>query len=254
MLQYNINKNKVGVRYMHEKHRERLRKKFLADPSILERHELLELLLTFCIPRKNTNNIAHELIDNFGSLSEILNADEENLLEIKGIGKNTVLFLKLVKIIFDICHKEKDKANEKIRVTNLTLEDVKNIMMAKFMDVYEENVALVIFNKKRKIVFCDFIEKGSLRFVDVDFRKIIFLALKYNARYLIIAHNHPSKIALPSKEDIKITSQLELTLKTLDITLLDHLIFCGEEYASFRECKVIGKEGNQSKDHLKKVC
>jgi len=239
---------------MHEKHRERLRKKFLANPSILEKHELLELLLTFCIPRKNTNNIAHELLNSFGSFSEILNANEENLLEIKGIGKNSVLFLKLVKIIFDICYKEKDKVNKKIRVTNLTLEDVKNIMMAKFMDVYEENVLLAIFNKNRKIVFCDFIEKGSLRFVDVDFRKIISLALKYNASYLIIAHNHPSKIALPSKEDIKITNQLELTLKTLDITLLDHLIFCGEEYVSLRECKVIGGEESKNKDLLKKVC
>ena len=239
---------------MHEKHRERLRKKFLANPSILEKHELLELLLTFCIPRKNTNNIAHELLNSFGSFSEILNANEENLLEIEGIGKNSVLFLKLIKIFFNICCKEKDKVNKKIRVTNLTLEDVKNIMMAKFMDVYEENVLLAIFNKNRKIVFCDFIEKGSLRFVDVDFRKIISLALKYNASYLIIAHNHPSKIALPSKEDIKITSQLELTLKTLDITLLDHLIFCGEEYASLRECKVIGGEESKNKDLLKKVC
>ena len=245
---------KLGLITMHEKHRERLRKKFLADPSILEKHELLELLLTFCIPRKNTNNIAHELLDSFGSFSEILDADEENLLEVKGIGKNSVLFLKLVKIFFNICCKEKDKVNKKAKITDLTLEDVKNILLAKFMDVYEENVALAIFNKKRRIVFCDFIEKGSLRFVDVDFRKIFSLALKYNASYLIIAHNHPSRIALPSKEDIKITNQLELTLKTLDITLLDHLIFCGEEYVSLRECMVIGNENLPGESPLKKVC
>ena len=239
---------------MHEKHRERLRKKFLADPFILEKHEILELLLTFCIPRKNTNNIAHDLIDKFGTFSEILKTNAENLKTVKGIGESSALFLKLLRIFFNICLEEKSKISENIKLSTLTVEDVKNIMLTKFIGVDEENVMLAIFNKKRKIVFCDFIEKGTLKFVDVDFRKIVSLAFKYNAKYLVIAHNHPSGIALPSREDIKITEQLEYTLKNLEMKLLDHLIFCENDIVSLRECKIVGKSELEKESSLKKVC
>ena len=239
---------------MHEKHRERLRKKFLADPFILEKHEILELLLTFCIPRKNTNNIAHELINEFGTFHEILNASTENLKIVKGIGENSALFLKLLRIFFNICLEEKSKISKNIKLNTLTVEDVKNIMLTKFISTDEENVMLAIFNEKRKIVFCDFVERGTLRFVDVDFKKLVSLAFKYNAKYLIIAHNHPSGIALPSSEDIKITEQLDYTLKNLGMKLLDHLIFCEDDCVSLRECKIVGKSELEKGNSLKKVC
>lgn len=238
---------------MHEKHRERLRKKFSADPLIMEKHEILELLLTFCIPRKNTNNIAHELLDTFGSFSEILSSNPEDLKIVKGIGENTALFLKLLKTFFNICFEEKNKLSKKIKLNSLTLEDAKNIMLTKFINADEEKVALAVFNAKRRIVFCDFIESGSLKFVDVDFRKIVSISFKYNAKYVIIAHNHPSQTALPSKEDITITNQLEFTLKNLGINLLDHLILCGNDCVSLRECKVISEKGQSENGLLQKA-
>ena len=100
---------------MHKNHRERLRKKFLVNPDLLEDHEILELLLTFCIPRKNTNGIAHELLNKFRSISNILNANENELKNVNGIGENSALFLNLLKTIFRLYIESECKGDKKAK-------------------------------------------------------------------------------------------------------------------------------------------
>ena len=102
----------------------------------------------------------------------------------------------------------------------------------------EENVAIALFNPKREITYCDLVEKGTISFVNIDFRKIVSLALKHNAAFIVLAHNHPSGIALPSKEDIKFTERLDEVLSSLGIKFLDHLIICRDDYVSLYDTAV----------------
>lgn len=230
---------------MHEKHRERLRKKFLANPDLLEEHEILELLLTFPIPRKNTNEIAHELLYEFDSIAGVLNADIYALESINGIGKNSALFIKLIKTVFRmyLCNKNKNCKKKEL----LTLQEVHMALFTKFIGRDEENVALALFDSKNKITYCNLIEKGTVSFIDIDFRKIVSLALKHNASFAILAHNHPSGLALPSKEDVVVTKQLAETLSSLGIKLLDHIIVCEDDYVSLNN-PAINKNGKNIVD------
>ena len=232
---------------MHEDHRKRLRKKFMTCPETLAKHELLELLLTFCIPRKNTNIVAHELLDKFGTISSVINSDGPSLKSINGLGEISVIFFKILRTIFRICLEEKSVFNTRSKNKKLTLNDVLNIMFIKFFGRNEEYVAAALFNSKKEIVFCDFIEKGSQSFVEISFKTLVSLVLKYDAKYVILAHNHPSTIALPSKEDIEITKQIDNLLDTLGVILLDHLIICEDSHVSLFESGIIGNNTNNKK-------
>lgn len=235
---------------MHKNHRERLRKKFLVNPDLLEDHEILELLLTFCIPRKNTNGIAHELLNKFRSISNILNANENELKNVNGIGENSALFLNLLKTIFRLYIESECKGDKKSK--RLNMPEIYTMLFTKFIGRDEENVAIALFNPKREITYCDLVEKGTISFVNIDFRKIVSLSLKHNAAFIVLAHNHPSGIALPSKEDIKFTEQLDEVLSSLGIKLLDHLIVCRDDYVSLYDTAVYKniKTDSGDKDEL----
>ena len=112
------------------------------------------------------------------------------------------------------------------------MSELYTMLFTKFIGRDEENVAIALFNPKREITYCDLVEKGTISFVNIDFRKIVSLSLKHNAAFIVLAHNHPSGIALPSKEDIKFTEQLDEVLSSLGIKLLDHLIVCRDDYVS----------------------
>lgn len=231
---------------MHEKHRERLRKKFIANSDLLENHEILELLLTFSIPRKNTNAIAHNLLKRFGSISNVLNANETELKNVDGIGENSALFLNLLKTVFRIYIESECKGHKKIK--KLTMSEINTMLFTKFIGRDEENVAIALFNPKREITYCDLIEKGTVNFVNIDFRKIVNLALKHNATFIVLAHNHPSGIALPSREDINFTEKLSEILDSLGIKLLDHLIVCKDDYVSLCDNSVYENEKSDIND------
>ncbi len=235
---------------MHENHRERLRKKFMLYPDSMAKHELLELLLTFCIPRKNTNTIAHELLNKFGTLSSVINSSSSCLRSIDGMGEISSMLFNLIKTIFRMCLEEKSVFNAERKNKKLTINDVLNMMFIKFFGREEEYIAATLFNSKKEIVFCDFIERGSQSFVDINVKILISLALKYDAKYVILAHNHPSTIALPSKEDITVTKQLENLLDVLGVTLLDHFILCEDSYVSLFESGILNKDGPDTKSNF----
>ena len=235
---------------LHEKHRERLRKKFTCCPDSMAKHELLELLLTFCIPRKNTNTIAHELLNKFNTVSSVIDASSSSLRSVNGIGEVSSMFFDLIKTVFRICLEEKSTSSSKDKNKKLTLNDVLNMMFVKFFGRDEEYVAATLFNSKKEIVFCDFIEKGSQSFVEVNVKNLISLVLEHDTKYIVLAHNHPSTIALPSKEDIKVTEQIDSLLDVLGVTLLDHFILCEDNYVSLFESGILGKDTSGTKSNF----
>lgn len=223
---------------MHEGHRDRMKKRFLkSGADSFREHELLEMLLFYGIPQKNTNELAHTLIETFGSLPQAFDAPINSLLEIKGIGESTAILIKLVSKLSRIYMEKSYKKPNK----NLTKEEIEKIILNKFIGRIKEHVALALFDVRRNMVFCDIIAQGSFSSTGFYPRDIIELSLKYNATKAIIAHNHPSGIALPSKEDIETTINLKNALNLIGVKLVDHIIVADNDYVSIADSD-LGKQ------------
>lgn len=219
---------------MHEQHRKRLRKKFLSAADAMEEHEILELLLTYAIPRKNTNDIAHRLIDNLDSISAVFNASFTALKSVDGIGEASALFLKVISTIIRLYEEDKTKPTSLV----LSREEVAQILFNKFVCRSEECIALALLNPKQKLVFCDIIAKGALDSVNLFSRDLLKLVVNFDAKYAIIAHNHPSGIALPSMADLAATTEIKELLSTVNVKLIDHVIVSADDYTCLSESKL----------------
>ena len=215
----------------HNGHRNRLRKKFL-DNSFdgLETHEILELMLYYAIPRKDTNPIAHKLIDSFGSLSAVFDAPIDKLKE-QGISENCAIYLKLIPQICRMYMEDKHNNSEKI----IDIDNIGEKLKHKFVGRDYEAVVLLLLDSKYKEVFCGVVSKGSVSACEVYVRKVIELAVLYNAKFAVLAHNHPSGLALPSNADIVTTKKVYQALRLIDVVLLDHVIVADDDYVSLKE-------------------
>jgi len=218
------------IKNIHNGRRSRIKSKFLKyGIESFEPHEILELLLYYAIPRKDTNIIAHRLLEKFGSFSKVFEASEKSLLEIKDIGQQAVI---LIKIIPGITGKYlEDKYSMKGKIIDIKMAG--EIFLPKFAEKNEENLALMLLDVKNKVLFCDIINKGSLNSVEICIKKIIELAVNYNSRYAVISHNHPNGNFLPSKSDLNITIELKEALKLVNVNLIDHVIVSDNNYFSF---------------------
>ena len=201
----------------HNGHRDRLRKKFL-DNSFdgLETHEILELMLYYAIPRKDTNPIAHKLIDK---------------LKEQGISENCAIYLKLIPQICRMYMEDKHNNSDKI----IDIDNIGENLKYKFVGRDYEAVVLLLLDSKHKEVFCGVVNKGSVSACEVYVRKIIELAVQYNAKFAVLAHNHPSGVALPSNADILTTKKVYQALRLIDVVLIDHIIVADDDYVSLKE-------------------
>ena len=216
---------------LHKGHRERLRQKFIKAPESLEKHEFLELLLTFSIPRANTNHIAHNLLNKFGSFSAIFDASIKCLSSVEGVGFISAVLIKTVSVMIRFYTEDKTLPSNKI----ITNDQVGQMLMNKFIGRSEECVALILLDAKMRLLFCDIICKGNFNRVDVNMCEIVHLILNHHAKYAIVAHNHPSGLALPSKDDIETTISIKNALKMINATLLDHFILSDNDYVSLAD-------------------
>lgn len=220
---------------MHFGHRERLKKRFLKNGiEDLEPHEVIELILFWTIPRRDTNPIAHRLMEKFGSISSIFDAPYKSLVETEGIGENSALFLKMIPQLSRIYQEDKYLIGKKVP----TLEECYDKLLLKFHGRTEEAVAIMLFDSKGKIVYDGIINKGSVNAVEIYSRKIVELISAYFATSIILAHNHPSGIALPSREDIRTTDKLSFILKSMNVSFIDHIIVADDDYVSMAQDKM----------------
>lgn len=221
---------------MHQGHRERMRKKFLLNGfDNFEDHEILEFMLFYAIPRKDTNEIAHLLIEKFGSLDAILDAPINLLKEVSGIGESAAIFIKMISSLARTYIERKNNAKNNYKDES----DLNQRIALKFIGRTEETVAIMLLDAKGKIIYDGIINKGSVNSVDIYLRKIIELITLYNASSILIAHNHPSGIAVPSQEDIETTVKLSNIFQSMNINFLDHIIVADHDFVSLKECKVI---------------
>ena len=221
---------------MHQGHRERMRKKFLLNGlDNFEDHEILEFILFYAIPRKDTNEIAHLLIEKFGSLDAILDAPINLLKEVNGIGESAAIFIKIISSLARTYVERKNSA-----INNYKDEsDLNHKIALKFIGRTEETVAVILLDAKGKIIYEGIVTKGSVNAVNIYLRKIIELITLYNASSILIAHNHPSGIAVPSQEDIETTAKLSNIFQSMNINFLDHIIVADHDFVSLKECSII---------------
>ena len=217
-------------------HRQRLKEKFVkTNFSSWQDYEILEFALTFVIPRKDTKLIAKNLIKKFGSLKQVLQADTEKLYEVEGIKNHSAIFIKFLK---EFCLKYSQlqmKSKEKIS----TPLDVLNFFQINIGSSKDEIIYSLFLNASNKILAHCPISSGVVNRSAMYPRKIVELALKFNATSVIIAHNHPGGSCKPSQNDIIATDAVIKALKTVDVVLLDHLIVTGSGYYSFKDNNLI---------------
>ena len=209
---------------LHDGHRQRSKRRYLAlGAEGMEDHQLLELLLFYAIPRQDTNPIAHRLMDRYGSLTAVLSAPAEDLKKVEGIGESAAVLLKVAL---------------RARCSALPQEVLNSPDRtgAYFMELLagekKEMLYQVCLDAKGKLLTCRCISKGSVAASPVSVRQVVENALYAGASSIILAHNHPSGVALPSQADVQATVQVRDALKRLDIRLIDHIIVADGDYVS----------------------
>lgn len=221
--------------YMHEGHRQRLRTRFLKNGlSDFDEHNVLEFMLFFAIPRMDTNVIAHNLISEFGSLSRVFDAPFEMLINVEGVGENAATLIKLMPQLCRRYLESRGKEVEDVTVLD-TKKKIIQHLMPKFVGQINEILVLICFDNKRKVIFSDKIIEGSVNITGVSIRKIVEQVVKQNACAVILAHNHPSGLAIPSADDIATTKQIQNVLSSMGVRFLDHIIVADNDAVSLEE-------------------
>ena len=216
---------------IHAEHRQRVKKRFRSEGlEHFEELHALELLLFYALPREDTNPVAHDLLNRFGSLRNVLEAPVEQLMTVNKIGEHAAILLTLVKgiaqkyVISDV----------DLKALNTTAE-CGDYLVGRFIGRRDETVMLLCLDAKRAPLCCRVVSEGSVNAAEISTRKVVEAALAANATSVILAHNHPSGIAVPSMQDIDTTRRMGAALSAVDITLEDHIVVAGRDYVSLRE-------------------
>lgn len=217
----------------HKGHRERLRDRVRKEGlKNFQDYQVLEYVLTFAIPYKDTNEIAHRLINKFGSFYGVLEADEDDLALVKGMGQASAHFVANLRNIFHYYELDRSKVVSKIIGPGEAYNYIKPFLSNKLV----EEMYVVCLTPKSKIVSVDKISEGTSNETNVSIRLIIDKMSRTKVSNIIVAHNHPKGKATPSASDDKFTRALTTTLEISGSHMLDHIIIGeGNDYYSYRE-------------------
>jgi len=214
---------------IHKGHRERMVKRFREEGlDNFTDIQVLEFLLFPVISRKDTNPIAHALLNRFGSLSRVLEASEEELQKVEGIGPKAALFLHMLPEIGRYYLVDKSTQSKILK----TLDQCGQYLLPFFFGRQVETVFLLCLDAKCKVLCCKEVGEGSVNSAGISVRRIVETALGANATSVILAHNHPSGIAVPSIEDVQTTYRIADALRAVEIQLVDHFVVADDDYVS----------------------
>ncbi len=219
------------INKVHAEHRKRLQQQtFSSSADSMSEIQLVEYLLTLAIPRIDTNPIAHKLLNEFGSLHAILDADYSDLIKVKGIGPKSAMCLKSLCSIFYYYRESKRKNNKQILGTpNQIIDFFKDYLESK----PNEEIYIACLNAKNEVLKVEKIASGDTASLTVSQRQISEVALKINATTVAIGHNHPQGEPFPSLQDIEATKKIIEALNVFNISVSDHVIIGKNENFSF---------------------
>lgn len=218
-----------------EGHRARMRNTYInGGMDNAPDHNLLELFLSVIIPRKDVKELSYALMNTFGSLEGVLNADVRDLMQIKGIGESTAVAISLIKNLY-----KRASLNRNSRITSFDkmeacFEYCRNLFAA---DVVE-NAYLITLDNHNNIINCHSVGAGSANQTEVDDKKLVATAIRDNAVSVVITHNHPNTTATPSAQDLNYSIKLSQMLEFVGIKLLDHIIVGSDSCISLKHSKI----------------
>jgi DNA repair protein RadC len=216
----------------HLGHRDRLKNRFeRAGIAGLQDYEVLELLLFYVLPRKDVKPLAKDLMKRFGSLKGVLDAGNEALEGVPGIGRQAVLFFSLVRDLGSLYLQQRAEEKEQISST----KELIDYCLSSMGGLKDEHFAVIYLNARNKIIRVETIQEGIVNQAVVYPRKVLEKALTHKASAIILVHNHPSGHVRPSDADIRLTRVLQDAARIMDIALHDHLIVGENRFFSFRE-------------------
>ena len=222
------------LKSLGEGHRERLRKRYIKSGlEGFNDYEVLELLLTYSIARKDVKPIAKKLIEKFGTIDEIAKSDVKSLLEVDGIGEGSAIFLKLIGDIALTLYRE--KIEDKDILTIKSKNSLLSYLRGEIGYSPREEFKILFLDSSNKLIASETLFYGTIDKSAIYPREIVERVIKNRAKSVIFAHNHPSGSISPSKKDIELTQYMYDSLKLLEIRLLDHIIITKNSYFSFLE-------------------
>lgn len=211
---------------LHSGHRNRVRDKYKADGlDGFADHEVIELLLFYANKRGDTNPVAHKLIDKFGSISAVFEANYDDLISVDGIGDSAATLITMVPQLFR--RYSAGKADKMKLISDA--QEAKDFLIPRFFGFKNERVGIICLDTQGRVNNFAFVSEGSLRLAQVDMRKIVQIALQNNADSIILAHNHPGGFASPSRNDVEATKLLIKALSPINIRVADHIILCDDD-------------------------
>ena len=214
---------------IHEGHRQRMKDRFRAEglDHFDERH-VLEMILFYCVPRRDTAPLAQRLLDHFGSVSQVLEATPEELEKVEGVTPNMSTLLTLTTAVGRYYLVNRTINN----VILNTVNDCGDYLMRRFHGRRNETVFLLCLDAKCKVLCCREVGEGSVNSASVPIRRIVEIAMGVNATSVVLAHNHPSGLAIPSEEDVLTTIRLARALRMVEIILVDHVVVSDDDFVS----------------------
>ncbi|MDD4238203.1 MAG: DNA repair protein RadC [Desulfotomaculaceae bacterium] len=217
---------------LHEGHRQRVKGRFLAEGlDSFEDHQVLELLLFYCIPMKDTNELAHKMIGEFGSLAGIFEADPADICKRCGVSENTALLLSLMPSLARRYFK--GKWGDKPALSNSTKagEYAVSLFVGRTYEVFY----VICLDAQNRVNCAVLVHEGTINETPVYPRIIVEAVLRHQANSVILAHNHPGGSMRPSDADLQITKRITAALEAISVHVVDHIIVAGDRYFSFAE-------------------
>lgn len=220
----------------HNGRRQRMRQRFMKEKlNAFAPHEALEMLLYYAIPRQDTNPIAHRLIEHFGSLQAVLEADVNELSTVEGMGEQAAVLVSMLLPLMRVYLMEKSRPTHAVR----DYSQIDRYCYSLFLGAAQEKCYVLAFDAKIGLKGCEMLSEGTVSSVEISPRRLLSVLLKYGASGAVVAHNHLSSSAAPSMEDREMTQMLTDLLGKVQIRLYDHIIVASDELYSFSRDKTI---------------
>ena len=216
-------------------HRERMRKRLAACPDSFADYELVEMLLFYIFPRKNTRELAKKIMEHFETIRNLVFSRKINMERIEGAGKSCVILLTLLREIFVRASLDEVKKSTVIASSSEVVDYYKNI----FFNMKHEQLRIMFLNSKNLLIADEILQEGTINQTAIYPRTIVQRAIELGAAAIIMVHNHPSGDPQPSRQDIIMTRALNEVISKLDIILLDHLIIGNNDIFSMKEHAII---------------
>ncbi len=221
---------------IHRGHRDRLKNKFIKNGfDDFEQHEILEMFLFYAIPRRDTNPLAHKMLDKYGSIGRLCDTPIDTLIEDFDLTKNAAVLLKMLPEL------SRAYISSKVNAKIITRQNAVDVLRPMFIGSTGEKLVALLTDAANRLIVCEVLSKGTLSDTPLPTRKLVDLVLRRNAKFVYLAHNHPSGYPTPSTGDLKCTTVISKTLAELGVMLLDHYVFTDYGYVSFKDNKLYSR-------------